>query len=171
MTFLTRTAAFGLLLAASTAMASCNQKEAVPAAAAAATAVSEADAAAAADASEAAWTTMDAAKVEAVYAPGIVAFDPGDPSLSTTWASWHRLQQGFAAMKLDKVSVPDRKIQLLDSDTFIVSGTATFTSTGGAMKSVVLRITDVYQKQPDGRWLIVNEHVSMAPQAPAAAAG
>ena len=169
MTPLTRKTAFGLMLAALTALAACNAKAPATTEAATTAAVAEADAAAAADATEAAWTTMDAAKIEAVYAPGIVAFDPGEPALSTTWDNWHRLQQGFAAMKLDKLSVADRKIQLLDADTFIVSGTGKFTSTSGAMKSAALRFTDVYEKQPDGRWLIVNEHASLVPQAAAPA--
>jgi ketosteroid isomerase-like protein len=167
MTSLTRKAAFGLLCAASTAMTACNRE--APVAPAAAAAVSEADAAAAADAAQAAWTSMDAAKIEAVYAPEIVAFDPGAPALSTSWDNWHKLQQGFAAMKLDKVSVPDRKLQLLDSNTFVASGTANFTSTNGAVKKLALRFTDVYRKQADGRWLIVNEHASIAPPASAAA--
>lgn len=167
MTSLTSRAGVAALIAATTAMAGCNQKASPPAAPAAA--VSEADAAAVADAAQAAWTTMDAAKIEAVYAPEIVAFDPAAPALSTSWDNWHKLQQGFAAMKLDKVNVPDRKIQVLGPDTFIVSGTGNFTSTDGAVKSAAVRFTDVYRKQADGRWLIVNEHASMAPAAPAAA--
>lgn len=164
---LTRKTALTALLVVSSAVAACNQKAAAPTPAAT---VSEADAAATADAAQTAWTSMDVAKIEAPYARDIVAFDPMAQPLSTSWDSWHKLQQGFAAMKLDKVSVPDRKIQLVDSDTFVVSGTAHFTSTDGPMKAAAMRITDVYHKQADGRWLIVNEHVSMVP-APAAAAG
>jgi len=156
-----------VLISAAVMLAACNQKAAAPAAPAAA--VSEADAAAAADATQAAWTTMDVVKIEAPYAQEIVAFDPMDPPLSTTWDNWHRLQQGFAAMKFDKLNVTDRKIQPLDADTFVVSGTGEFTSTDGEMKAATLRFTNVYQKQADGRWLIVNEHASLAPAAPAAA--
>jgi ketosteroid isomerase-like protein len=129
-------------------------------------AVSEADAAAAADATQAAWVTMDVAKIEAPYARDVVAFDPVDPPMSTTWENWDRLQKGFAAMKVDKMSVPDRKIQILDADNFIVSGTADFTSTDGPMKLGSMRFTDVYHRQSDGKWQIVNEHVSMKPEAP-----
>jgi uncharacterized protein (TIGR02246 family) len=162
---LTRKSALAALLVASTAIAACNQKAAAPAPAAA---VSEADATAAADATQAAWTTMDVAKIDAVYAPDVVGFDPADPPLSTTWDNWHKLQQGFAAMKFDGISVPDRKIQLLDDDTFVVSGTGNLTSTAGEMKAATMRFTDVYEKQADGRWLIVNEHVSFAPTKAAA---
>jgi ketosteroid isomerase-like protein len=162
---LTRKSALAALLVASTATAACNQRAAAPASA---EPVSEADATAAADATQAAWTSMDVAKIEAPYAKDVVAFDPVDPPLSTTWDNWHKLQQGFAAMKFDKLNVSDRKIQLLDADTFIVSGSGDFTSTDGAMKSATLRFTDVYEKQADGKWLIVNEHASMAPAAPKA---
>ena len=134
---------------------------------AAAAAVSEADATAVADATQTAWVTMDAAKIEAAYAKDIVAFDVMDPPLSTTWDNWHKLQQGFAAMKFDKIDVPDRKIQILDGDTFVVSGTGTMTGSG-EMKEAGLRFTDVYQKQADGKWLIVNEHASFVPEAPKA---
>jgi len=155
-----------VLISAAAVLAACSQKTAEPAAPAAA--VTEADAAAAADATQAAWVTMDAAKIEAPYAKDIVAFDPVEAPLSTTWDNWHKLQEGFAAAKFDKVDVADRKIQLLDSDTFVVSGTGTMTGSGEP-KSAVMRFTDVYQKQADGKWLIVNEHVSMAPTTPAPA--
>ena len=54
--------------------------------------------------------------------------------------------------------------QRLDADHFIASGTATLTSTDGPTKSATMRFTDVYERQADGRWLIVNEHVSMKPE-------
>jgi ketosteroid isomerase-like protein len=128
--------------------------------------VTEAEASAAADAAQAAWTSMDVAKIEAIYAEDIVGFDAMAPALSTEWATWHAFQEGFAAMKLDAITVPDRKIQILDGDTFVVSGTGTLTSKEGELKSVDMRFTDVYQKQADGKWLIVNEHVSLKPEAP-----
>ncbi|MGH6785783.1 MAG: DUF4440 domain-containing protein, partial [Novosphingobium sp.] len=102
--------------------------------------------------------------IEAPYSKEVVAFDPMEAPLSTTWDNWHRLQEGFAAMKLDKVAVADRKIQILDADNFIVSGTADFTSTDGAMKAAKMRFTDVYHRGDDGKWWIVNEHVSMPPE-------
>ena len=144
-------------------VASACQKATAPAAAA--TIVSQADATAAADATQAAWTSMDKAKIESVYAQNVVAFDPADPPLSTTWENWDKLQAGFAAMKFDHMSAPDRNIQLLDADTFIVSGTGDMTSSTGTVKQATMRFTDVYRRQADGRWLIVNEHVSMKPTA------
>jgi ketosteroid isomerase-like protein len=147
-------------------MGACN-KAAEPAAKSA-PAVSEADASAAADATQVAWASADPAKIEAVYANNVVGFDPADPPLSTTWENWDRLQKGYAAMKFDHLDVASRKIQLLDADHFIVSGTADMTSKDGPMKSAAMRFTDVYERQTDGKWLIVNEHVSMRPEAQAA---
>lgn len=132
-------------------------------------AVTESEAATQADATQTAWTSQDVARIEAIYAKDVIAFDPMEAALSTTWDNWHRLQQGFAAMKFDAISVPDRRIQILDGDTFVVSGTGNLTSTGGELKSAAMRFTDVYRRQADGKWLIVNEHVSMAPAAEPAA--
>ena len=70
-------------------------------------------------------------------------------------------------MKFVHLDVASRKIQLLDADHFIVSGTADMTSKDGPMKSAAMRFTDVYERQTDGKWLILNEHVSMKPEAQA----
>jgi hypothetical protein len=156
------TAALAALLAVTSVTSACNK--AAETAAKAPAAVSEADAAAAADATQAAWMSGDPAKIEAVYGKDVVAFDPVDPPLSTTWENWDKLQKGFAAMKFDHIDVPDRKIQALDADHFVVSGTGNMTSATGPLKAAAMRFTDVYSRQPDGKWLIVNEHVSMKPE-------
>lgn len=147
-------------------LGACQEKADAPAAAMAA--VTETDATAAADATQVAWASKDVAKIEALYAKDVVAFDPMEAPLSTTWDNWHRLQQGFADMKFDKVSATDRKIQILDANTFIVSGTADLSSPDGPMKTAKMRFTDVYHRADDGKWWIVNEHVSMPPEAPPA---
>jgi ketosteroid isomerase-like protein len=157
----TRKTALAAVLAASTAIASCSQKAAAPEAAAK---LSEAEAAVIADATEAAWTSADLAKEEAVYAKDVIAFDPADPPLSTSWENFDKLQKAYIDMKFNGKSVPDRTIQILDADTFVVSGTADLTSIEGPMKQASMRFTDVYQHQADGRWLIVNEHVSFRPE-------
>lgn len=153
---------FTIALAAAALATGCT-----PAANTAAPAITEAEAQAAIDAAESAWISMDTAKIEAVYAKDIVAFDFVDPKLSTDWDNWHRLQVGFASMKLDHIDVTERKTQILDGSTFVESGTATFTSKDGPMKTTTMRFTDVYRKQADGKFLIVNEHVSAVPAAPA----
>jgi ketosteroid isomerase-like protein len=135
-----------------------------PASPPAAMKISDSDAAAAADAAQAAWASMDAAKIDSVYASNVVGFDPVEPPLSTERTNWTKLQQGFAEMKFDHVDLPNRTIQVLDDTTFIVSGTANFTSKDGPVKAMPMRFTDVYQKQADGKFLIVNEHVSQVPK-------
>jgi len=111
---------------------------------------------------------MDVAKVESVYAKDVVGFDPAAAPLSADWDNWDKLQKAFVDMKFDAIAVPDRKIQILDADTFVVSGSGELTSKQGATKSTTMRFTDVYQKQADGKWLIVNEHVSFRPEPPKA---
>ncbi len=125
---------------------------------------SEADAAKIADATQAAWVSQDVAKFEAPYSKDIVSFDPTSKVLVTTWEGFHQIQLIFAQLKMDRMTVPDRKIQLLDDATFVVSGTGQGTSTKGRLKRFALRITDVYRRQADGTWLIVTEHISLVPK-------
>jgi ketosteroid isomerase-like protein len=129
--------------------------------------ISDADAAKITDATVAAWQTMDAAKIDALYAPDVVGFDVSAAPLSTDRANWTKLQQGFAAMKFDKATVTQSKTQILDGDDFIFSSVANLTSTAGSVKALSLRCTDVFHKQADGKFLIVNEHCSAVPCAKA----
>ena len=67
-------------------------------------------------------------------------------------------------MKPADYHVPDRQIQLLGPDAFISSGTEVFTIEAGAARPTLsARFTDVFQRQTDGSWKIVHEHVSMPP--------
>ncbi|WP_068075974.1 YybH family protein [Novosphingobium lentum] len=125
--------------------------------------ISEAAAAAAADATQKAWTSGDYATIESVYSHDVFGFDPAVAPLSTDWGDWHKLQVAFAEQKYDAIAVPDRKIQILDGDDFVVSGTGMMTSKTGPGKPGGMRFTDVYHRQADGKWLIVNEHVSFVP--------
>src|SRR6184192_1579330 len=61
--------------------------------------LSDADAAKITDATVATWQSMDASKIDALYAPDVVGFDVSAAPLSTDRANWTKLQQGFAAMK------------------------------------------------------------------------
>lgn len=152
-----------LAVSAAVALSGCQQRAAEPAAAP----LSEAEAAKIADASEAAWTSMDVARIDPLYAGDVVAFDVGEPAMVAGSEAMQKVNTAFAAMKFDKAAVPDRKIQVLDADTFVVSGTATLTSTEGELKEGTIRFSDVYQKQADGGWKIVNEHISFPPEAAA----
>ncbi|MEO7786453.1 MAG: nuclear transport factor 2 family protein [Sphingomicrobium sp.] len=129
--------------------------------------VTEAEAKAVTEATIAAWTSMDAGKIDAVYAPDVVGFDTFVPALSTDRANWTKNQQGFAAAKLDKETMTQSKIQLVDDRTFIWSSVADMTSSSGTTKPVTIRCTDVFRKQDDGKFLVINEHCSVPPKAAA----
>jgi ketosteroid isomerase-like protein len=122
-----------------------------------------------AEAAEASFTTGDAKKIMAQYADGAVMFDAAQPAFSadrkvqTGWA------QAFVSMKPADYHVPDRQIQVLGPDVFVSSGTEMYTiASGSARPTISLRFTDVFQRQRDGSWKIVHEHLSMPPAAAAA---
>ena len=127
-------------------------------------AVTNAEAAKIAEQAEANFTTGKVDDVMRQYAEGAVMFDAGHPTFSidrkvqTGWA------RDFVSMKPADFHVPDRQIQLLGPDAFISSGIETFTvAAGQARPTVSARFTDVFQRQKDGSWKIVHEHVSMPP--------
>ena len=67
-------------------------------------------------------------------------------------------------MKPADYKVTERHIQLIDGDAFISSGIESFSvQAGQARPTVSARFTDVFQRQGDGSWKIVHEHVSMPP--------
>ena len=129
--------------------------------------LSDADAAKITDATVATWQSMDASKIDGLYAPDVVGFDVSAAPLSTDRANWTKLQQGFAAMKFDHLAITQSKTQILDSETFIFSSVGNLTSTAGTVKALPIRCTDVYRKQADDKFLIVNEHCSSVPSAKA----
>ena len=133
--------------------------------------VTEAQAAKIAENAEANFTTGDVGKVMAQYGEGAVMIDAAtiDPSTSrkvqTGWA------KTFVSMAPADYTVPNRHIQLLGGDAFVSSGIETFTvASGTARPTVSARFTDVFQRQKDGGWKIVHEHVSMPPSPAGAAA-
>ncbi len=112
------------------------------------------------------WNAMDAKKIMSPYLVGAVMIDAMAPAPSVDRAVQEKWTEGFAKMKLDSHQVPDRRIQVLDAKTMVASGTATFQSSSNpSAKPVVVRFTDVYQKQKDGSWKIVHEHTSLVPAA------
>jgi ketosteroid isomerase-like protein len=128
--------------------------------------VTKAEATSIAERAEATFTTGDLNAIMRQYANGAVMFDAGHASLSTdrevqtAWAS------DFVSMKPADYRVPDRQIQLIGPDAFISSGTEIFTVAAGSSRPTIsLRFTDVFQRQGDGSWKIVHEHVSMPPTA------
>jgi hypothetical protein len=117
-----------------------------------------------AEAAEANFNTGDVKKVMAQYAVGAVMFDSGHPAYSTDRKVQTDWAQDFVSMKPDDYHVPDRQIQILGPDAFISSGTEVFTISAGSQRPTLsARFTDVFQRQADGSWKIVHEHVSLPP--------
>ena len=151
------------IVLAATATASCNKAESAKAAPAAA-AMSDADAAKLADATVDVWKSMDAAKIKALYAPSVEAFDFAAPTLSKDRAEFDKRQDVFAAAKLDGATQVERKIQILSPDVVVMSGTWNMTSSSTPANNGAVRCTDVFQKDAAGKWPIVNEHCSTVPK-------
>ena len=126
--------------------------------------VSEAEAAKLADAMVKTWESKDAAKIKALYAPAVVAFDYAYGPLEEDRATFDKAQDVFAAAQIDSEEQISRKIQLLDADTFVVSGVWNGTSKAKPENNGEVRCTDVFHKT-DGAWSIVNEHCSPMPKA------
>jgi ketosteroid isomerase-like protein len=127
-------------------------------------AVTKAEATKIAEQAEANFTTGNVDAVMRQYADGAVMFDATHPALSTdrkVQASWAK---DFVSMKPADYHVPDRQIQIVGPDAFVSSGTEMFTvAAGTARPTISARFTDVFQRQSDGSWKIVHEHVSLPP--------
>jgi len=120
-----------------------------------------------AEAAEANFTSGDLKSIMAQYAVGAVMFDAAHPAYSTD----RKVQTGWAkdyvSMKPADYHVPDRQIQILGPDAFVSSGTEVFTiEAGTARPTISARFTDVFQRQSDGSWKIIHEHVSLPPALP-----
>ncbi|HEY4070551.1 MAG TPA: DUF4440 domain-containing protein [Sphingomicrobium sp.] len=127
-------------------------------------AVTEAEATAIAERAEGSFTTGNVNAIMDQYANGAVMIDASNAAPSTD----RRVQSGwakaFVSMKPAGYHVPDRHVQIVGPDAFVSSGTEVFTVQAGAVTPTVsARFTDVFQRQRDGRWKIVHEHVSMPP--------
>ena len=116
------------------------------------------------ESTEKSYGSGNAAEIMAHYADGAVMFDQGllapiaDRQLQT------KLTQGFAATQPRDFTVANRAIQILDADTFVASGVTGFTiQLGQARQPTRARFTQVYQRQGDGSWKIVHEHMSAPP--------
>jgi hypothetical protein len=149
-----------VLVAAATA--SCNKSE--PLKAAAPAGISDADAAKVADDTIDVWKSTNAAKIKALYAPSVEAYDFAAPTLSKDRAEFDQRQDTFAAAKLDGATQVERKIQILSPDVFVMSGTWNMTSSTTPANNGAVRCTDVFQKDESGKWPIVNEHCSIVPK-------
>ena len=133
--------------------------------------VTEAEAARIAERAEASFTTGDVKAIMGQYANGSVMIDAASPNPSADRKAQTGWANNFNSMKPADYKVVDRHIQLIGNDAFVSSGIETFTVAAGAARPTVsARFTDVFQRQKDGSWKIVHEHVSMPP-VPAPPAG
>ena len=154
---------FAAAAASCALLGACQKAETAPVAAAAA--ITEAEAGKLADAMVKTWESADAAKIKALYAPTVVAFDYAYGPLEQDRATFDKAQDVFAAGQIDSEAQVSRAIQLLDADTFVVSGVWNGTSKTKPESNGLVRCTDVFQKGADGAWIIVNEHCSQMPKA------
>ena len=126
--------------------------------------VTEAQAASIAEQAEASFTTGDTKAIMAQYADNAVMIDAAAPNPSADRKTQTGWANNFVSMKPADYRVVDRHIQLVGNDAFVSSGIETFTvGAGAARPTVSARFTDVFQRQKDGRWKIIHEHVSMPP--------
>lgn len=113
----------------------------------------------------AAFTSGDAIKMMAHYAPTALVIDAANNAPSSDRATITKWNADFAAMKPSDLVTNPRTVQVLDADTIVSSGIAAFLAdVAGRRQRVSVRYTHVFQRQSDGRWLIVNEHNSIPPQ-------
>lgn len=99
-----------------------------------------------------------------LYADNAVLIDSGTNDVITTKAVNKSVTEGFTKAGFTKLMINNETIQVLDADNFV----ATSIVSGEMMQNkkpvtTYLRVTDVAHKGADGKWLIVNEHVSMMP--------
>lgn len=112
----------------------------------------------------AAVQAKDVAKIMALYAPeGLFVFDVTPPRQYVGWAAykkdWQDLFAGMAGPV--KFSVSDLAVTTVGPVAYGHSiQTAHWTEKSGKPSDVVVRVTDVYRKI-GGKWLIVQEHVSV----------
>lgn len=152
---------------AAMALAGCNIERPAPSNAVAgtsATPLTQADAEKIVGDAEAAWSSNRVETVMANYADGAVVFDTATLAPTTDRNIQTRGNAAFLTMKPADFRVDPRQVQLLDNDTIVASGVLSFTANVGAARPVLkTRYTQVYQRQPDGSFKIVHEHMSSPP--------
>ena len=128
--------------------------------------VTKAEAEKVAEAAEATFTGADTGKIMDQYADGAAMIDASSPQPSTDRKVQTGWARAFTSMQPADYRVTGREIRLLGGDAFVSSGMEVFTVAAGAARPTVsARFTDVFQRQSDGKWKIVAEHVSMPPTA------
>ena len=107
------------------------------------------------------------ARIETVmanYDDGAIVLDTATLAPNTDRNIQTRGNAAFLTMKPADFRVDPRHVQMLDNDTIVASGVLSFTANVGAARPVIkTRYTQVYQRQPDGGFKIVHEHMSSPP--------
>jgi ketosteroid isomerase-like protein len=109
------------------------------------------------------WSTLDPANVTQFYASGPHVFFDITP---LKYASWVEYQQGskkvLSGYKSGKCTVNDDAEIHSAGDTAWGTATVTYelTSTAGKVEMGNFRWTVIWERQSDGKWLTVHEHVS-----------
>ncbi|MEO8619155.1 MAG: nuclear transport factor 2 family protein [Sphingomicrobium sp.] len=124
-----------------------------------------------AEAAESTFTGNEPDRIMDQYVDGAVMIDAATANPSTDRKVQSGWAKTFVSMKPADFRVTDRHVQIVGPDAFVSSGVENFTVSAGTARPVVsARFTDVFQRQKDGRWKIVHEHISMPP-APTGTAG
>jgi uncharacterized protein (TIGR02246 family) len=157
-----------LILVAALALTACNSRSAdgnQSAAVASPRAPSQSEADKIVGDAYAAFTSGDAIRMMEHYAPGAVVVDGANNVPTSDRPTITKWTADFAAMKPSDLTTSPGIVQPLDEDTIVSSGIAAFlVDVGGRRQRVSMRYTHVFEKQADGRWLIVAEHNSVPPQ-------
>ena len=157
-----------LIGVAALTLSSCNVQKTAPTDAAGGSAtggrLTQAEAEKIVAAAEGGWSSDRVETVMANYADGAVVFDTTTLPPTTDRNLQTRGNASFLTMKPADFRVDPRHVQLLDNDTIVASGVLSFTANVGVARPVLkTRYTQVYQRQPDGAFKIVHEHMSSPP--------
>jgi ketosteroid isomerase-like protein len=109
-----------------------------------------------------AFNKKDVNAIMAVYAPDVFAFDAIPPREYPTWAAYKKDWEGLFSTFPGPVtnSISELHITVVDSVAYTrCIDDAMFTGKDGTKTHLVVRVTDVLRKS-NGKWLIVQEHVS-----------
>jgi uncharacterized protein (TIGR02246 family) len=112
----------------------------------------------------AAFNAKDVNRIMSVYArSGLFVYDATPPREYVGWAAYKKDFEDFFKLGFPgpiKFSIADLAITA-DGNMAYSHSTQTIDAPGNAIPKMVVRVTDVYRKQADGKWLIVHEHVSV----------
>jgi uncharacterized protein (TIGR02246 family) len=109
-----------------------------------------------------AFNKKDVNAIMSVYAPGVFVFDAIPPREYPTWDAYKKDWEGLFTAFPGPVanSISELNITVVGSIAYTRSiDDTTFTGKDGSKTRLVVRTTDVLRKS-NGRWLIVQEHVS-----------